>query len=702
VNRLRGALEDSADHPRFIEGLPRRGYRFISEVTIDAPPSSPKAASKIDIQASVTGIVSPRWKKRLLAVAAAFAVTGGVLLAVGKHKLLPEPPIEKRSIVLADFTNTTGDPIFEDTLRQGLASQLEQSPFFDIVSDERIAQTLRLMGQSRETRISPQIANEICIRRGDSAWVEGSIANLEGEYVVGLRAVSCQDNQALGQVQVTSSSKKQVLRALGSAATQLRSTLGESLASMKKFDSQLDQATTPSLEALQAYSLGRRALWKNENATAVLLFRRATQLDPNFAMAYASLGMSYMNLGEAVLAAESTKRAYELDAQVSEREKFYIESHYLQNMTGDLQKACEVYELWAQTYPDDVVPHANLGGIHMQLGHYERALREDLQVFRLDSANASNYGDRVVDYMNLNRLEEAETTAKEAASKNLDSPNVHTGLYRLAFLRNDGSGIAQQVSWGAGKPGIEDIFLALEAETAAYGGRLTTARGLSRQAVLAAQNLGDKETAANYEVLSALRESLMEQPREARKRVTVALVLSKGPHIEASAALALALIGDSARAQRLADDLATRFPENTIVQFNHLPTIRAQVALDGRDYRKAIAAVEVATPYELGKTLEWAISPAMCPVYVRAQAYLGARDGNKAAIEFQKILDHPGVVQNNLIGALAHLGLARAQRLKGDRVRARAAYQDFLILWKNADPDIPILKRTKAEYAELK
>jgi tetratricopeptide (TPR) repeat protein len=440
---------------------------------------------------------------------------------------------------------------------------------------------------------------------------------------------------------------------------------------------------------------------RGDNHAAVALFQRAIQLDPNFAMAYASLGTSYFNLGEDRLGAYNTKKAYELRERLSQRERFYIEAHYCDQVTGDLEKARQVYELWAQTYPNDFVPHDNLGGIYTQLGHYERALDEDIRAFRLDPVNASNYADRVADYIYLNRLGEAEITAEQALSKNLGSPKLHTRLYLLAFLRSDRAEMAHQVFWGAGEPGVEDILLALEAETAAYGGRLTKARELSRRAVLTAQNAGERETAASYEVCAALREALMGNRLAARRRVAAALRLSTGRDVEAGAALALAFIGETARSQTLVDDLARKFPDDTIVQFNYLPTIRAQVALDGRDSRKAIAAADVAVLYELGYSVDRTITPAMYPIYVRGQAYLGAGDGHKSATEFKKVLDHPGVVQNEPVGALAHLGLARAYVLQGDTVKARTEYQDLLGLWKDADYNLPILKQAKAEYAKL-
>jgi eukaryotic-like serine/threonine-protein kinase len=692
INRLRGFLADSAEHPRFIESLPRRGYRFVASVTQDG----------LSEGAPFAGHESRSHYKWAVAKAAAVAVAAVVAIVSASIRVNHSgQPRAKYPVVIADFGNTTGDPIFDGTLRQGLAAQLEQTPFLATVSDEQIAQTLRLMGVPPESKLTVPVVNQICRRNGSSVWVGGSIARFESQYVVGLRALTCQNNQTLAEIQVTAANRNGVLSALSTAATQLRTQLGESLSTIKKFDTPLDQATTPSIEALQAYTLGRKALWKRDDAQAVLFFQRAIGLDSNFALAYAALGMSYMNLGETVLAAENTKKAYELRRQVSGREQFYIESHYFHIVLGDLEKARRVYELWEETFPDDIVPAANLGDIYTQLGRYERVLTEDLRVSAVDPSNASNYADRVADYIYLNRLQDAAATAEAAISKGFDSPKLHPLLYVLAFLQNDASGMAKQVSWGAGKPGVEDVFLALEAETAAHSGHLEIARTLCSRAALSAQNAGNKETAARYEVLSALRSSLAGQRTQTRERVANALKLSNGRDVQAAAALALAFVGETERSQKLTNDLAKRFPDDTVVQFNYLPTIRGQVALNNASPEGAIAATEPAALYELGDQGVISVAQGMYPIYVRGEAYIAAGEGNKAVIEFTKLLNHPGVIQNRMIGSIAQLGLARAHKFAGNNERARASYLQFLTLWKDADPDIPILKQAKAEYAKL-
>jgi eukaryotic-like serine/threonine-protein kinase len=599
------------------------------------------------------------------------------------------------TIVLADFTNTTGDAVFDGALRRGLAVQLEQFPFLSLVSDQRIQQTLQMMNQSSDARLTPEIARAVCQRDGSAAVLDGSISQIGTQYSLIVKAVNCSNGETLASKEAQASDKNHVLDALGKVATDMRAKLGESLSMVQKLDTPLDQATTPSLEALQAYSLGRKnAVEKGDDAGAVPLYQRAIRLDPNFAMAYEGLGTSYYNLGETTMAAENTRKAYELRERVSEREKFHIESHYYFLVTGDLEKARRVYELWAQTFPRDDAPPNNLGAIYQRLGQYGKDLAKTRESLRL-SPDGDGYAGLVGCYLQLNRLEEARAAAAEAQAKELDSPYLRFFLYQLAFLQNDAAGMAQRVAWAAGKPGVEDVLVGYEADTAAFSGRLAKARELSRRVVASAEWAEEKETAAGHEVEAALREAHFRDPAEARQRVAAALRLSTGRDVQYGAALALVLAGDVARAQGLADDLAKRFPEDTVVQFNYLPTVRAQLALSHNDSSKAIEALQAAVPYEL------ASGGGLYPVHVRGEAYLAAQRGSEAANEFQKILDQRGVVVNKPIGALAHLGLARAYVMQGDAVKARAAYMEFLTLWKDADRDIPMIKAVKAEYAKL-
>jgi tetratricopeptide (TPR) repeat protein len=658
------------------------------------------------VAAAETGLKPPQKFTRSQWAAATGVTVVVVGLALGAwlfYSRKAQALTEKDTIVLADFANTTGDPVFDGTLRQGLAVQLEQSPFLSLVSDQRIQQTLRLMGQPANAKLTPEIARDLCQRAGSKAYLSGSIASLGSQFVLGLNAVNCQTGDSLAEEQERATGKEQVLAAMDKAAAKLRAKLGESLSTVQKLDKPVEQATTPSLEALQAYSLGRKALGDNNYGAAVPLFQRAIRLDPNFAMAYASLGAIHSNIGETNLAAENTRRAYELRERVSEREKFYIESHYNQYVTGDAEKARQVCELWAQTYPRDSVPPNNLGVIYDALGQYDKSLAEMREALRLDPSSAQGYANLVSTYLSLNRLKEARATAEEVQAKKLDSGYLHMLLYQVAFLQNDAAGMAQFVAWAADKPGMQGLLLSFEADTAAYSGRLGKARELSRRAVALAERRDRKEIAAGYEAEAAVREAVFENVAATQQRAAAALALSTGRDVEYGAALALVLVGDAARAQALADDLAKRFQEDTIVQFNYLPTIHGQLALGRNDSSKAIEALQAAASYELGSPSSATLNfVSLYPAYVRGGVYLSRRQGSEAAAEFQKILDWPGVVINEPIGAFAHLGLARAYTLQGNTPKAKAAYQDFLGLWKDADPDIPILQQAKAEYAKLR
>jgi serine/threonine protein kinase/tetratricopeptide (TPR) repeat protein len=606
---------------------------------------------------------------------------------------------DKDSILLADFTNTTGDPVFDGTLRQGLAVQLEQSPFLSLVTDARVQETLRLMGQPPDARLTPAIAGELCERTKSAAVLNGSIAKLGTQYVLGLKAVSCRAGEALAEEQMTAEGKEQVLNALGRACSRLRERLGESLSTVQKYDTPIEQATTASLDALKAFSLGWDHMRKADFAGAVPWLERAVTADPTFAMAFAALGSSYGDLGETTLEANSARKAYELRDRVSEHERFYIDSHYYQLATNDLEKARTVYELWLQAYPRDSVPIDNLWVIYSAIGRHEKALDEARAYVKVDPANGNGYVQLATSYVALNRLTEAHTTIEQALAKNLDSNDLRVTSYTLSFVENDPVGMATQVAWAADKPSVQDEFGLAEAMTAGYYGRLKAARVLTQRAVEMAERAGEKDAAGGHQADAALREALVGNSTEAVRRTRAALALSRGHDVEAGAALALAFASQRAPAQTLIDALASRFPQDTLLQFNLLPTIRAQIALDRGDWSAALDALQRTTPYELG-SVGGAVDLSFYPVYVRGQASLAAHQGGAAAVEFQKILVWRGVVVNEPIGALAYLGLARAYALQ-DREKARTAYEHFFTLWKDADPDIPILNDAKAEYEQL-
>jgi serine/threonine protein kinase/tetratricopeptide (TPR) repeat protein len=647
----------------------------------------------------VVPAATPGGKRRWPWLAAGVVVIAAI--GTGAYFYLHRAPVltSKDSVVLADFTNTTGDSMFNGTLRQGLAAQLAQSPFLNIVPDQQVSRTLGLMGRPADARLTDALAKQVCQRTGAAAVLDPSIGQVGSQYNLVLNVENCATGASLASAQAVAGSKDQVLAALGNVATTIRGKLGESLASIKKFNKPLQDVTTPSLEALKAYTLGWQANISGRYPDAINSLHRAVSLDPNFAMAYALLGTVYSNLGEAKLTAENMKKAYALRDRVSEREKFYISSHYDEYVTGDLLKANQVYRLWAQTYPRDVAPVVNLGVDEMSLGRYDNALVAARRALELSPVTAT-YMNLTGDYMALDRLDEAAAIFQQAKAHGIQSPYLHINRYQLAFLQGDTATLAREAAWASGKTAIGDFFLYIQSDTAAYSGRLAKANDFTARAVASAEQRGEKELAASYQVEAALREALVGNAANARQQAAAALKLSNGRDTEAAAALALAIAGDAAQAQRLADDLAKRYPEDTIVKFNYLPTIHAAIALDQKAPDKAIADLQPASPYELGTPAQ-IILLSLYPVYMRGQAYLAAHQGAKAAAEFQKILDHPGIVDNEMIGSLAHLGLARARALSGDKAGARKAYQDFLALWQHADPGIPVLKQAKSEYAKL-
>jgi tetratricopeptide (TPR) repeat protein len=608
------------------------------------------------------------------------------------------PITEKDTIVLADFANTTGDSVFDDALKQALAVDLGQSPLVNILSDRKVGETLRLMGRQPSDRITQEVAKELCVRTGSKAIVLGSISNLGGQYVIGVDAVGCSNGDTLAKEQEEAAAKQDVLKALGKAAASLRAKLGESLASIQKFDVPVE-ATTRSLEALKAFSMGITTFRTKGDAASIPFQKRALELDPNFAAAYAALGVAYMNLGQASLAAESIEKAYALRDKVSEREKYRISSLYYQNVTGELEQATQVYELWAKSYPLDSVPHGNLGDLYGQLGQYEKAVTEAQEALRLEPSIVE-YTNLAGDYLSLGRLEDAGKSIEQAKARNLDGDFLHQEIYYLSFLKGDVAEMERQVAWAAGKPGTEDLLLSVQSDTEAYYGRLGKARDFSRRAVDAAVRANAKEAAALWQVNAALREAEFGNSAVAKQDVASALTLAPGRDVKLFAALALARAGETARAKTIAEELEKNYPSQTVLKVYWLPAIKAATELNAGNSTQALVFLEAAAPYELGQPPQLQLGT-MYPAYIRGQAQLMAHNGAAAVSEFQKFFDHRGVVINFPLGALAHLGLARAYVLSGDTAKAKTAYQDFLALWKDANPDIPILKEARAEFAKL-
>jgi serine/threonine protein kinase/tetratricopeptide (TPR) repeat protein len=630
----------------------------------------------------------------------------GIGLAVGGRLLFPRKVhalTDKDTIVLADFTNTTGKTVFDGALRQGLSVQLEQSPFLSIISDQQIQQTLGLMGQPADAKLTPAIARELCQRTGSAAVLDGSIAQIGTQYLLTLKAVNCESGRSLASTEAQASDENHVLEALGKVSGELRNKLGESLSTVQKFDTPLEQATTPSLEALKAFSSGIKVMSATGSNAAIPFFKRAIELDPNFALAYAYLGIMENDIGESGLAVENHRKAYELRDRASEPEKYSITVVYHKDVTGNIDKAIEACRLWIQAYPRTELPHDMLAGMILPvIGQYENVVEEANEAVRLNPDVSIGYFLLGSGFIALNRLDEAKATYAQARERKQDVPTFSIGLYQIAFLQNDAAGMARQMAKVTGLQGWEDQIMALEADTVAYSGRLKDARELSRRAMDTAERAGEKDPPAMYLATSGLREAWFGNAEEAQRRVALALKRSASRDVLYFAALAFAYSREDARARALADDLGKRFPEDTIVQFNYLPTLRARLAVNKRDASEAIESLRTAAPYELGVSTSCPFTwTPMYPVFVRGEAYLAARQGSEAAAEFQKILNHPGVVLNQPIGALAHLGLARAYVLQSDTAKAKAAYQDFLTLWKNADPDIPVLQQAKAEYMKL-
>jgi serine/threonine protein kinase/tetratricopeptide (TPR) repeat protein len=636
-----------------------------------------------------------KWLKVWTGAAAAILVGAA---AVGTYFYLHRAPMltNKDQVVLADFTNTTGDPVFDGTLRQGLSVQLSQSPFFNMISDDQIAQTLRLMEQPDGSRLTDDLARQLCQRLGATAVIGGSIASLGPQYVLGLSAIKCSTGEILTEEQVTADSKSQVLSALAQGASELRGKLGESLGSIQEYDVPLEQATTPSLDALQAYTLGRKEmLVQADSAGAIPLFERAISLDPNFAMAHARLGTCYANIGERVKAIEETTKAYQLVDRTSGLEKLYITSHYYEYVTGDLLKASQALELGTQIYPQAETTYITLGAVYRSLGEYDKALSPAQSGLQINPESGFSHEALAYDYLCLDRLDEAKTVIQESHALGLDPVGEHQVLYHIGFLQHDAAAMAGEVSWAAGKMQYKHQYLFMESLTAASSGLLEKSRDLTDQAVTSAQDLGWRENAGGYRANEALLEALFGNGAQAQSDARAALGISRGAEVESNAALAYVVSGDVSQAQSLADDLAKRFPDDTIVRYLDLPAIRAEIEMARGNPAKAIELMEASAPYELSEGLD------CLPIFVRGRAYLAAGNGASAAAEFQKILDHPGVVVNSPMGVLAHLQIGRSEELAGDTAKARAAYQDFFALWQHADPDIPILKQARAEYAKL-
>jgi serine/threonine protein kinase/tetratricopeptide (TPR) repeat protein len=650
------------------------------------------------------GLARPPKHRRLWLVLAAVLLLLAGVGVIFRHRQMPLLT-EKDSILIMGVSNRTGDPVFDGALRTALEISLEQSPYLNVVSDRKVRETLQLMAKTPDTPLTDDIGREICLRSGVKAMLGISIASLGSRYVITLKAINADTGDALAEEQVEAGSKEQVLSALGTAATSLRQKLGESLSSVKRLDTPLPEATASSLDAVKSYSLGLAQFSKGELAGSIPLFQHAIELDAEFASAYANLGRAHQILGEEAAAQAAIRKAYALRDRASKREKLDISAVYFQMATGQIDHCIQTCELWKQIYPRDFVPHRILGFEYGCLGRWQESAEGFGEAIKLDPEQALPYAGLIEDYMALNRLADAQAIYKKAQGRKLDEPTLG---YLLAFLEGDTGRMAEIAGSQSRQASfhLDHDLLSAQSDTEAYFGRLGSARELSRRAADTALSAGEKEPAADIYAKAALREALFGNPAAARRYVSAALTPYEGIFRRTHTALALALAGELARAGNLTHELASRYPDDTLVSNLSLPEIRAAIQIMAGRPAAAVDQLAPAALYELG----WAV-PQLMPAYLRGQAFLAAHRGREAAAEFQKILDHRGVVLSSPIAALAHLGLGRAEALEasdsqGDqaapfRAKARAAYEDFLTLWKSADPDIPVLKQARAEYVRV-
>jgi eukaryotic-like serine/threonine-protein kinase len=725
ISTLRRALGESPNDHRYIVTVPGRGYRFVANVeevfdeeltafcqdrgrngsveTITEGHVKEGGLRSIPSPAVMrpakTGPSGRQWKRYLIACAAA-SVTGAALLYAFQFRGRPALTANDQ-ILIADFSNATGDVVFDDTLKQALSVDLSQSPYLNILSDAKVRATLQLMTKPPDTELTDAVAREVCERAGGKAYISGSIARLETQYVVGLNAVDCATGDSIAREQVKAGSKDSVLHALDHAGSRLRERLGESLRTVREFDTPLVDATTPSLDALKAYSLG----WQKDqvnDAAAIPFFKRAIELDPEFASAYSGLAVCYKNMGESGLAREDFSKAFELCDHVSEREKLLISARYYNYVTGELPKAIDAYQLWAQAYPRDAAAHSNLGSLYGASGQFEKSIVETQEALRLDPDSGTNYSNLILAQAALDRLDDATETFHQAMERKIEDPIARVNWFGVAFVRGDKQEMEKQLSWSVARPEAEDNFLAAKSDADAYFGHARAAREDSNKAVDSALRNDEKEAAAQWKMDGAIREAEFGSLDIARAETRAALRLSSSHDTQILAALALARAGEMREAATLAADLEKRYPLDTLLNDYWIPVISASIEIARNNPARAIEVLERAAPYELASPVTWSgLGGPLYPAYLRGNAYVLLHRGADAAIEYQKLVDHRGFMLACPLGALAHLGLARAYASSGDVFQARSSYQDFLSLWREADTDIPILEKAKAEYSKF-
>jgi DNA-binding winged helix-turn-helix (wHTH) protein/tetratricopeptide (TPR) repeat protein len=701
---LRKALGETDDDP-YVITVPGQGYRFAKDIR------ALTQRDEISVIAASTSTVQVQVEDRNFGRSLRWMVPAGVLLLLAAgfvfRSFHHDNPVltEKDTVMLGEFENSTGDPVFDGTLREGMAVQLEQSPILRFISEQRMRRTLVMMGQPQDSPLTGERAREVCERAGGAAVIAGSIAMLGSEYVLGVRAINCHTGSVLDEEQEQVARKEDVLNGLSQIANRFRVRVGESLGTVEKNSTPLAEATTGSLEALKAYSAGWQVHGVHGASAALPFFKRATELDPQFAMAYASLGRLYADLDQRGLASANLTQAWQLRSRASERERFFIVSNYQILATGNLEAAQMTGEAWARSYPRDGVPHHLLSGIvHKAAGRYEEGLREAKIATELEPDFWVGHYNIGVNNQYLGRLDEAAKALQAAVSRGLDSDEFVMLTYDLDFLHDDQAGMEHEAAQARARPGGENWMSARESLVAATSGHLREARAISRRAVIQAQQAGQPERAALWEVGAAIREAFFGNKEPAKNGATSALKLSRDQEIEYGAGLAFAISGDSKEATALADDLEKRFPEDSSIRFNYLPTIRAIVALNGGNEATALQSLEVARPHELGIPPSGVsgLFGALYPIYIRGLALLATGKPDEAAAEFQNIIDHRSIVVSDPVGVLAQLQIARAYAASGDKVKAKGGYEGFLSRWKDADSDIPILSQAKNEYSKLR
>jgi len=681
VGKLREALGDDADNPRFIETIPRRGYRFIAPVQ--------QANQSPELAAASPAASSSRLQSRSGAIT--IGITFAVLLGVfgvylqSRHQALLA---QRDRIVVGDFSNSTGDPVFDGTLRRAVVVQLAQSPFFIIPPDAKLQETLQGLGRPPDEKLTPAVTREICQRAGAKASVTGAISPHDAGFVIALEADRCTDGSLLARQEVTAARKDQVLPSLGGAIQGLRKKLGESRNSLHDYGIPIEQATTDSLDALKAYQLGLDLRARDNSPKSIPAFKTAVTLDPNFAMAYAELGSAYSNVGETIAGSQYFKRAFELRSRATEPERFYIAGRYFDIVTGELEKASENYELWEQTYPDEWLAYNALANDANQLGRYETSIKAAKEAVLLNPSHSFGYTNLAVGLLGANRFDEARAVCEEAVARRRDGEVIHTILYAMAFVDRNMKAPQSETN----EPGV----LYVEAEGEAAQGKMKDASRLFRQDIAELRAGGQSEGIANTQAYEALLNALIGRTAEGRRMAAASLRSGRGETVLGSDALAFALAGDAVQAKNIADELNNSYPLATLNMDVFSPMIQTAIAELHRPATEEVTEMmKPALPYEFGQEAD------LLPVYIRGQAYLMSRSGADAAREFQKMLDHHGVDPVSPYLSLAHLGLARADNLTGAKTKSLKEYEHFFQLWKDADNNIPILQAARREYLIL-